>query len=539
MHDLNIRTALDSDGVLLATIDMPGRSMNVFSREMMDSLEKLLDYVTAEGAVRSVVLTSGKPAFLAGADLEMIRVFTERALTDSHEQLHQLCGHLGRLFRRLESSAKPFVAALNGLALGGGLELALACHQRVAADDKGVQLGLPEIKLGLLPGAGGTQRLPRLVGPVTGLEMLLRGESVTPARALALGLVQAVVPQAELITAAKRLALASAGIRAPWDCPGVRFDGKPFDFGAADIVGQVALKLGLEQHQLEKYPAYKAIISCVADGWNQPMDQACHREMDIFVELIRDRVAGNMVRTLFLNRQRAGKLAPLKTLPADTKLAVVGIGAEVLERALAALKLPLVSPAAVSPRDIEILLPGGMRASGTGVAWLRGAADNPSDVGVNIGVWVAEPTSLGQAVEVRVERADASAFDAALTLARWLRASPLVIDGTSGLLPRLKEVQVKAKSLGGDEDEILLAVALEAARVWVSGGVSDRDIADVSVVVAGLHPAYTGGPFTYLRQCGVAEVRRRAVTAAGKDAALFAVPAQLDSLMRGEEAMAA
>jgi len=539
MRDLNIRTALDGEGVLLATIDMPGRSMNVFSQDMMDSLEKLLDHVAADDAVRSVVLTSGKTAFLAGADLDMIRMFTERALTDSREQLHQLCGHLGRLFRRLEKSEKPYIAAVNGLALGGGLELALACHQRVVADDKSVQLGLPEIKLGLLPGAGGTQRLPRLVGAGTGLEMLLRGEPVTPAQALALGLVQQVVPQAELIASARRMALQAAGIRAPWDRPGAAFDAKPFDFGAADIVGQVARKLGLEPQQLEKYPAYKAIIDCVAGGWNQPMDQACHREMDIFVELIRDRVAGNMVRTLFLNRQRAGKLAPQKPMPADAKVAVVGAGAEILERALSAFKLPLVSPDSTSPRDIEILLPGGMPSAGCAVAWLRTAVDRPSDVGANVGLWLSEPTALGRAVEVRVESADTRALDAALTLARWLRVSPLLINGPSGFLPRLKEAQDRAKAAGGDENAVLLAVALEAARVWSAGGIADRDIADVSAVIAGLHPAYTGGPFTYLRQCGAADLRARAAEAGGGDAALFEVPAQLEALMRAEAAMAA
>src|SRR5438552_13864747 len=150
--DHNIRSELTEDGIVIARIDMPGRTMNVFSLDMMASLERLLDHVEGNASVRAVVLTSAKQAFLAGADLDMIRMFTERARTDTHDQLHALCGRLGRLFRRLEKSAKPYVAAINGLALGGGLELSLACHARVVADDQSVSLGLPGIKLGLLPG---------------------------------------------------------------------------------------------------------------------------------------------------------------------------------------------------------------------------------------------------------------------------------------------------------------------------------------------------------------------------------------------------
>jgi len=151
--DQNIKIELGKDGVLTACIDMQGRSMNVFSMDMMDSLERLVVHMEQSPEVRAVVLTSGKSAFIAGADLAMVRMFTERARTDSHSALVELCGRLGRIFRRLEKNPKPWVAAVNGLALGGGLEVCLACHARVVSDGPGVMLGLPEIKLGLLPGA--------------------------------------------------------------------------------------------------------------------------------------------------------------------------------------------------------------------------------------------------------------------------------------------------------------------------------------------------------------------------------------------------
>ncbi|WP_293373257.1 enoyl-CoA hydratase-related protein [Nevskia sp.] len=311
-NDSNIQTELDADGILVARIDMQGRTMNVFSRAMMDSLDALMTSVAGDTAVKGVVLTSGKSAFLAGADLDMIRVFTERAKIDAVPQLNELFGHLGRLFRRLELSTKPYIAAINGLALGGGLEVAMACHARVVLDDeKAVQLGLPEIKLGLLPGAGGTQRLPRLVGPAKGLAMLLVGDPVGPAEALKLKLVDAVVPADQLIAKAKELAKAMPQPRALWDRHGANFDSAPYDFKSPTIIATIAQDVGVSDYQLKHYPAYTAIINCVVGGWNLPLTQACDREMDIFVELMRDPVAGNMVRTLFLNRQKASKLGLL------------------------------------------------------------------------------------------------------------------------------------------------------------------------------------------------------------------------------------
>ncbi|MCC2657955.1 MAG: hypothetical protein K0Q76_3063 [Panacagrimonas sp.] len=312
MTDPNILTELDADGVLVATLDMPGRAMNVFSRSLMDSLTQLVKRAEEDTAVRAVVLTSGKATFLAGADLEMIQMFTQRARTGSTAELHELFGYLGRLFRRLELSPKPFVAAINGLALGGGLEVCLSCHARVVADDPAIQLGLPEIKLGLLPGAGGTQRLPRLVGTSKGMQMLLTGEPVAPAEALSLGLVHEMVPREQLIETAKRRARAMVQPRAPWDQPGAKFDSRPFDFSdKAAAANEVAQAVGISDYQRRHYPAYQAILDCVIGGWSLPMTEGGEHEMRVFVELMRDAVAGNMVRTLFLNRQKAAKLGLL------------------------------------------------------------------------------------------------------------------------------------------------------------------------------------------------------------------------------------
>ena len=420
--DHNIKTELDNDGVLLASIDMAGRSMNVFSLDMMDSLERLLVHVETHDEIRAMVITSGKAAFLAGADLDMIRMFTERAVTDTHAQLVDLCGRLGRLFRRLEKTTKPYVAAINGLALGGGLEISLACRGRVVVDDPKAQIGLPEVKLGLLPGAGGTQRLPRLVGTTLGLKMLLEGCSVSPKQALDAGIVDEVVKAEDLLATAKRRALGLIGsLPAAWDRPGAKFDSSPYDFSQEDVYQQIASSLGLTDHQLSKYPAYKAIMDCVVGGWKKPMDEACDWEMDCFVRLIQDPVAGNMVRTLFLNRQRAAK------------------------------------------------------------------------------------------------------------------AAPEVTNATQALLPLFAAARDAARAATCSEDEELLAVALAAARAWEEGKVPDTELADVAAAQANLHPAYTGGPFTYLRQHDAESIHLRIDAAYKRYPQLFVAPEGLDALLKGRQ----
>ncbi|EPL3137993.1 TPA: enoyl-CoA hydratase/isomerase family protein [Pseudomonas aeruginosa] len=423
-----IQTSLDADGVLLARIDMPGRSMNVFSQALMDALDALIDRAQTDSAIRAVVLTSGKSSFLAGADLDMIRMFTERAQIDNHAQRVELCGRLGRIFRRLEMSTTPFVAAINGLALGGGLEVCMACHARIVADDPDLQLGLPEIKLGLLPGAGGTQRLPRLIGAEKGLAMLLSGQPVGAREAMALGLVEAVVAPDQLLVAAtqRALALAQTPNPAPWDVPDARFDSGPYDFKRPHVSEAICDRLQISDYQRQHYPAYQAIIDCVADGWSLAMTEACNREMDIFVDLIRDPVAGNMVRTLFLNRQRAAKAGLL-------------------------------------------------------------AADSPLKV------------------------------------------------GDQALLPRLIGVNAEAERLGCEEPDRLLAVALVAVQVWGEGRVGAPELADVAAVAAGVSPAYSGGPFTYLHQQGVQEVHRRAVALQGVDIELFQVPDALERFFAAQQ----
>jgi 3-hydroxyacyl-CoA dehydrogenase / enoyl-CoA hydratase / 3-hydroxybutyryl-CoA epimerase len=528
MDDRNIRTALDGDGVLLATIDVPGRSMNVFSAALMDSVERLLDLVAANADVRAVILTSGKAAFLAGADLDMVRMFTQRARTDAPAALHALCGRLGRIFRRLEMQGKPFVAAVNGLALGGGLEVALACHERVASD--GAQVGLPEIKLGLLPGAGGTQRLPRLVGQSLGLQLMLKGESRTAAQALKIGIIDVVVPAHELLNEARSRALRLAGRRAlaPWD--GAQW--RAPEAGALDTKAQVqdlVASLGIDAEERRLYPAHDAILDCVMGGWNLPMTEAGHWEMDRFVELIQNPVAGNMIRALFLDRQRAAKATagPAQRAP---RARVIGASAVEVAAALRAARIAVVEgvesdtgvtivTSAPDPgATIATSAPAGTRDRST-LAWLRGSLQPPGAFGAEVGVWVGDANPLGRAVEVCVEPGADETLG--LDMARWLRATAMVTRGSS-LLQRLEAAAAAAAACSVDEK--LLALALEAARAWIDGGVLDLGIADSVVVTAGFHPAYTGGPFNYLKQRGATAIADDARQSSARHGAGFEVP---------------
>ena len=483
--DTLIQTALGADGVLLATIDMPGRTMNVFSAGLMDALDALMDRVDGDAAVRSVVLTSGKPSFLAGADLTMVRGYCDVAERMTAEQVFAMCGRLGRQLVRLEASAKPWVAAVNGLALGGGLELSMACRVRLVADDPKIQLGLPEVKLGLLPGAGGTQRLPRFVGFDLGMDLLLSGRSIDPATAVATGLFERALPAAQLLDAAKATARSLHG--SALDLP------KKFSHLAqadipphsAEVARGIALKHGISAADFERYPAYSAIIDSVLLGARQPLAEGTDIEMHQFLRLMFSPVAGNMVRTMFLNRQRADReLAP----PGSLSIERVGAGAlspshAAWTDALAKSKLAVSIDPALPADTIELLDHTGARhAIAVRVLVDAAAGDEPRGAFA-----VLSPTGpFGRVLEI-VGAGDAAA-GALAALALRLRALPWRSHAASSAL------LAQAGADAGDADAQALA-ALSRATTAETG---DPDFYDVAACVAGVTPTWSGGPFTHL-----------------------------------------
>ena len=193
--------SIGGDGIAMLTIDLPGQSMNVLTPDLVAELGQAVVRIAGDPAIKGAIITSGKPAFLAGADLKEFGRVLRKGLT--LEQALETTSEISAVYRRLETCGKPVVAAINGTALGGGFELALACHYRVLVDDPAAVVGLPEVTIGLLPGAGGTQRLPRVIGIVASLPLIAEGKRLKPAEALKLGLVHAVVPAAGLIDAAK------------------------------------------------------------------------------------------------------------------------------------------------------------------------------------------------------------------------------------------------------------------------------------------------------------------------------------------------
>ncbi|MCX7365476.1 MAG: enoyl-CoA hydratase/isomerase family protein, partial [Alphaproteobacteria bacterium] len=196
---------VDSDGIATIAWDMPGRTMNVLNEASITAYAGALEEALKDDKVKGIIVTSAKADFIAGADLDMLL----NADTSDAVKLTEQFGQLQKLFRRQETGGKPVVAAINGTALGGGFEICLASHYRIAAANPKAKIGQPEVKIGLLPGAGGTQRIPRLVGVMNAAPILLEGKDLTVDAAKGLGLIHEVVPAGELLAKAKAWLMAA------------------------------------------------------------------------------------------------------------------------------------------------------------------------------------------------------------------------------------------------------------------------------------------------------------------------------------------
>ncbi|MEM5506826.1 fatty acid oxidation complex subunit alpha FadJ [Shewanella sp. 11B5] len=279
------------DGIAILTMDVPGETMNTLKEQFGPEISEILTEIKADSSIKGLVVISGKAdSFVAGADITML------AACKNEEQAKTLSqqGHV--VFAELEGLSIPVVAAINGACLGGGLELALACHLRVCSDDKKTMLGVPEVQLGLLPGGGGTQRLPRLVGITTALDMMLTGKQIRPKQALKMGLVNDVVPNSILLETAVELAKKGKQAAKPVVQSKINQFLESTSF-TRDIIFDQARKQVLKKTQ-GNYPAPAKIIDCVRQGMNKGMVKGLEVEATHFANLVMSKESAAL-RSLF------------------------------------------------------------------------------------------------------------------------------------------------------------------------------------------------------------------------------------------------
>ena len=301
-----IHYAVDQDGIALLTIDLPGKPVNVLMPELMEDLAELTQRGAADNNVRGMVLTSAKKSFIAGADIKDMVTAYDRGV--SVREAAGFSHDLNRTLRAMETCGKPIAAAINGLALGGGLEVCLACHYRVLASDTGAVLGFPEVNIGLLPGAGGTQRAPRLIGFRNAATMILQCRNQRPDQALEMGLVHELAPAAEIVERARAWVLEKGDPQQPWDKKRFKFPGGGLAHPstAQTFMGGNALLARATRHN---YPAPIAAQSAIFEGCATTFDEGLKIESQYFGTLLAGPVARNMMRTLFVNKGKADKLA--------------------------------------------------------------------------------------------------------------------------------------------------------------------------------------------------------------------------------------
>lgn len=326
--------AVDADGVATLTWDVKAKSMNVMSTEAFALLDSLIDKALADPAVKGVILTSGKKDFAGGMDLNVIaqmRAGGAEAIFAGVMQMHAVLRKIERagMDPKTKKGGKPIVAALPGTALGIGLELPLSCHRIIAADNPKAKIGLPEIMVGIFPGAGGTTRLVRKMGAMMAAPFLLEGKLSDPKSAKAAGLIDEVVPAEELLARAKEWVLTAkeADLVKPWDDKGYKMPGgAPYHpAGFMTFVGASAMVMG---KTMGVYPAAKALLSAVYEGALVPFDTALKIEARWFTSVLMNPSSTAMIRSLFINKEALEKGAnrPKVADQTVTKVGVIGAG---------------------------------------------------------------------------------------------------------------------------------------------------------------------------------------------------------------------
>ncbi len=303
---------LDADGVATITWDVKSKSMNVMSREAYSLLGTMIDDALADDKVKGVVITSGKDTFAGGMDLNVLAQLREEGGENPAETIFNWIMSAHELLRKIERAGmdpktnkggKPIAAALPGTALGIGFEVPLACHRIFAADNPKAKIGLPEIMVGLFPGAGGTTRLSRKLGAMAAAPFLLEGKLSDPAKAKSAGLIDEVVPAEDLLARAKEWVLGAtdADLVKPWDQKGYKMPGgAPYHpAGFLTFVGASAMINGKTKGV---YPAAKALLSSVYEGALVPFDTALRIEARWFTSVLMHPSSSAMIRSLLASR---------------------------------------------------------------------------------------------------------------------------------------------------------------------------------------------------------------------------------------------
>ncbi len=336
MNLTNFRFETDADGIATLTWDMPGRSMNVITPEVMAELDQVIDKVAGDEAIKGCVVTSGKDSFSGGADLTMLQGLRDLYVGLAKQKGEQVAMQtffdesrkLSLLYRKLETCGKPFAAAIHGVCLGGAFELALSCQLRVVSDDASTRVGLPEVKVGLFPGAGGTQRVSRLMQTGDALQMMFKGEQIKALPARNSGLVHAVVPRDQIVAAAKEWLKANPQAKQPWEDPKFKLPSNKVHSPAGMQIWPPANAI-YRRETNDNYPAARAILSAVYEGLQLPMDLALKVESRYFAKILRTKEAASMIRSLFVSMQELNKGArrPADVPPSKLKkVGVVGAG---------------------------------------------------------------------------------------------------------------------------------------------------------------------------------------------------------------------
>ena len=540
----------------IITWAMTSSPMNVLNDESIPQFDAALQRAFADKSVTGIIITSAKPEFIAGADLKMILRNNDK----DHAEMLKVSAELNRIFRTIETSGKPTVAAMNGTALGGGYELCLGCHHRIALDTPKSLIGLVEVTIGLLPGGGGTQRLPRMIGIQPALTLMLEGKKLGVQEALILGLVDDIADTPEeLMNKAFAWIAANPKPLKPWDeidrKTGKIVGKENFKMPGGNVQSAVSMQVfSLGTAMLMKktkgnYPAPLAIMACVYEGLQVNIDQALEIEARYFVQVATSKVAKNMIQTMFLGMNEANKgISRPKDIPKTEvkKLGILGAGPMSAGLASAATK------------------------AGIEVFRQEGGSKTPDFVGCDLIIEIASdsvdgneqtmpeadnvirihsllPVEKGQLVEViRDARTSDYTLALAMDFVRKIRKTPIVVTASPGFytarccqayiaegMTMLNEGVNPVLIQNGGQDagmatgpldntndsmpiaeqqptldevktRLLYRQAIEAVRCLEGNVVQTQLEADLGSILGWGFPAYTGGAISFVKFVGLA-----------------------------------